>query len=99
MGLGISTKCLAVSVTQVFLHDACTYIHTIHNALAETVCCCIPRNTVFTTFHCDVGRQDVEIIHVSRFVFHSVFLCQLQAHIHMPLRMYWPRLFFGVCKK
>ena len=49
-GAGISTKCLAVSVTQFSIHNVCTYIHTIHNALAEAVCCCFPKNTVFTTF-------------------------------------------------
>ena len=28
MGLRISTKCLAVSVTQFSIHNVCTYIHT-----------------------------------------------------------------------
>ena len=34
-----------------FLYIMCarTYIP-IHNALAEAVCCCFPRNTVFTKF-------------------------------------------------
>ena len=34
----------------------------IHNALTEAVCCCFPRNTVFTTFSLyDVGHQDIEV--------------------------------------
>ena len=31
-------------------------------------------------FHYDAGRQGIKIIHVSSFVFYSVFLCQLHMH-------------------
>ena len=44
-------------------------------------------------FHYDVGRQDVEMYQVFSF---TVFSFVSYMHIHMPLRMYWPRLFFVV---
>ena len=42
-GWGISTSVQLVSVTQFSIHK-CLHVHT----LAEAVCCCFPRNAVFT---------------------------------------------------
>ena len=73
-----------------FLYIICarTYIP-IHNAVLRLFVVVFQEIQCLQHFHYDVGRQGVEMY---RFVFHSVFLCQL----HMPLRMYWLRLFFVV---
>ena len=49
-------------------------------------------------FHYDVGRQDVEIVYPCiKFCLSQCFpLSVTCTYIHMPLRMYWPRLFFVV---
>ena len=67
MGLGISTKCLAVSVTQFSIH---TYIHTIHNALVVVV---FQEIQCLLHFHYDVGRQDVEIYPCIKFCLSQCF--------------------------
>ena len=47
-------------------------------------------------FHYDVGRQDVEMYPCIKFFLSQLFSFVSYRHIHMPLRMYWPRLFFVV---
>ena len=48
-------------------------------------------------FHYDVGRQDIEIYPCIKFCLSQwLLLSVIYMHIHMPLRMYWPRLFFVV---
>ena len=62
-----------------FLYIICarTYIP-IHNAVLRLFVVVFQEIQCLQHFHYDVGRQGIEMY---RFVFHSVFLCQL----HMPL--------------
>ena len=53
-------------------------------------------NTVFTNFHCDVGRKGVEIHPCIKFCFSQCFSFVNYVHIHIPLKMYWLGLFFVV---
>ena len=61
MGLGISTKCLAVSVTQFSIHNVCTYILPFIMHWLRLFVVVFQEIQCLLHFHYDVGRQDVEI--------------------------------------
>ena len=84
MGLGISTKCLAVSVTQFSTHNVCTYIHTYPFIIhwLRLVVVVFQEIQCLLHFHYDIGHQDVDISMYQVLSF-TVFSFVSYMHIHI----------------
>ena len=74
------------------------YVHTIHNLLAEDVCY-YPRNTMFTELSLRCWSSRPRNGPRYRVSFSTVVFLVSYMHIHMPIKMYWLRLFFVVFRE